>query len=106
MSLMDSENIRIINVESENSAKMQDLERTESAIVLETRPLAERKQGGMLAKKDKNYSPFFFLASLFCGIGLTATFEVPIFLFAGLSLGFLFFVDPIYKKVMEKINSL
>jgi hypothetical protein len=105
MSLMDSENIRIINVEPENSQKMQDIERMETAVVLESRPLSERKQGEISVKKEKNYSPFFFLASLFCGIGLTATFEVPIFLFAGLSLGFLFFVDPIYKKIMEKINN-
>lgn len=106
MSLMDSENIRIINIEQESTQKMQDIERTEAAIVLETRPLTERKQESGLAKKEKNFSPFFFLASLFIGIGLTATFEIPIFLFVGLGLGFLFFVEPIYKKLMEKITEL
>ena len=104
MSLMDSENIRIINVETEGSQKMQDIERMSTAVVLESRPLSEKKQTEIAVKKEKNYSPFFFLASLFFGIGLTATFEVPIFLFAGMGLGFLFFVEPIYKKIMEKIN--
>ena len=48
----------------------------------------------------------FFLCSLMMGLALTATLETPFFLFAGLAFGFLFFVDPIYNKLMEKIDQL
>ena len=52
-------------------------------------------------KKEKNYGWAFFLCSLFLGLGGTATTENPMFLFGGLGIGFLFFVEPIYKKVIN-----
>ena len=58
----------------------------------------ERKQ-----RKNK-YGWAFFLFSLFLGLGFTATTNNPIGLFAGLGTGFLFFVDPIYDKVMRAIE--
>lgn len=56
--------------------------------------------------KKKTYNWAFFLASFFIGLGITATFDTPIGLFSGLGVGFLFFVDPIYEKVMERLNDL
>jgi len=65
--------------------------------VVEPERKTERKTG----KKEKNYGWAFFLASMFIGLGITATSEAPMGLFAGMGIGFLFFVPPIYKKVMS-----
>ena len=51
--------------------------------------------------KKKHYGWAFFLASLFIGLGITASFGSPMGLFTGMGVGFLFFVEPIYKKVMS-----
>ncbi len=57
--------------------------------------------------KGKNkYGWAFFLCSLFIGLGITASTAHPLGLFAGLGIGFLFFVDPIYEKVMRFIDRL
>lgn len=61
------------------------------------------------SKTRKNkYGWAFFLCSFFIGLGLTATLpgEPPLAFFGGLGIGFLFFVDPIYQKLMEKIENL
>ncbi|MEL6651671.1 MAG: UbiA family prenyltransferase [Bacteroidota bacterium] len=56
-------------------------------------------------KKIKNkYGWAFFLFSLFIGLGITATTNHPLPLFAGLGTGFLFFVDPIYERIMRAIE--
>lgn len=65
------------------------------------------KKGEGLKKEPKNkYGWAFFLFSLFSGLGLTATFDVPVFLFMGMGIGFLFFVDPIYEKVIKLLDRL
>ena len=57
------------------------------------------------AKKRKNkYGWAFFLFSLFIGLGITATTNHPMGLFTGLGTGFLFFVDPIYDKIMRALE--
>ena len=56
-------------------------------------------------RKNK-YGWAFFLFSMFTGIGITATIDAPLPLFLGLGIGFLFFVDPIYDKMMEKLENL
>ncbi|RMG23169.1 MAG: hypothetical protein D6730_14980 [Bacteroidetes bacterium] len=58
------------------------------------------------ANKEPKYNWAFFLASLFIGIGFTATFGPPLGIFLGLGIGFLFFVDPIYEKIMDRIKEL
>ncbi len=65
-----------------------------------------RRRRAKRKTKEPKYNWAFFLACLFIGLGFTATFKAPIGLFAGLGLGFLFFVDPIYQKVMDRINDL
>jgi hypothetical protein len=69
----------------------------------ETRQRA-RQQGKGKEKKKNKYGWAFFLCSLFIGLGITATFDAPMGLFAGLGIGFLFFVDPIYDRVMDALN--
>ncbi len=69
-----------------------------------------RKSGKSSSKvrkeEEKRYGWAFFLASLFTGLGITTITDVPVALFVGLAVGFLFFVDPIYDKVMEIIQRL
>ena len=55
-------------------------------------------------QKKKKHNWAFFLASLFIGLGITATTEGPMGLFGGLGIGFLFFVDPIYDRVMRIVS--
>jgi hypothetical protein len=43
---------------------------------------------------------------MFSGIAVTATFGTPAGVLLGMGFGFLFFVDPIYQKVMDKIDKL
>ncbi|WNJ21052.1 hypothetical protein [Pontibacter sp. G13] len=57
-------------------------------------------------EKKPKYGWAFFLCSLFTGIGITAVSENPLFLFLGLGFGFLFFVDPLYEKVMSLIDRI
>ncbi|MDX2248365.1 MAG: hypothetical protein SF052_16395 [Bacteroidia bacterium] len=79
---------RTQNAESENTASRR-----------KTREVPREK------KQTKNkYGWAFFLSSLFLGVGITATTELPMGIFAGLSIGFLFFVDPIYDRVMDMIE--
>ncbi|GAB4414513.1 MAG: hypothetical protein OHK0039_22360 [Bacteroidia bacterium] len=67
----------------------------------------QRERTGSKPKAPKNkFGWAFFLASLFIGLGITATTGHPMPLFAGMGIGFLFFVDPIYHKLMEKIDRL
>ena len=56
-------------------------------------------------RRKKKYNWAFFLCSLFLGIAITATLETPIGVLGGIGLGFLFFVDPIYDKLMDKIEN-
>lgn len=56
------------------------------------------------SQRKNRYGWAFFLSSLFLGVGITATTELPMGIFAGLSIGFLFFVDPIYDRVMDMIE--
>jgi hypothetical protein len=63
----------------------------------------ERSRQG--PRKNK-YGWAFFLCSMFIGLGITASLGHPLGLFLGLGIGFLFFVDPIYEKVMSIIDRL
>lgn len=76
---------------------------------LQTETVHQRRQRRVKRKakvKEPKYNWAFFLASLFIGIGITATFGTPFGLFMGLGLGFLFFVDPIYEKIMQRLNDM
>ncbi|MCB9232285.1 MAG: hypothetical protein H6581_11510 [Bacteroidia bacterium] len=55
-------------------------------------------------KPVKRHSWAFFLASMFLGVGVTATTEVPLGVFVGMGLGFLFFVPTIYDRVLGIIG--
>lgn len=65
-------------------------------------PMPEKKV------KKKSYAWAFFLASLFMGLGTSFIFGEPegppVGLFMGMSVGFLFFVEPIYEKVMKMFD--
>lgn len=64
------------------------------------------KQAAYAQPKEKKYHWAFFLCMLFLGVGVTATTDHPIGVMWGLGFGFLFFVDPIYQKVMQIIERL
>ncbi len=73
----------------------------------ETTRTAERTDAPEGTRKGKNkFGWAFFLFFLFSGLGFTATFDSPLGLFLGMGTGFLFFVDPIYEKVMSLINRI
>lgn len=71
---------------------------------------ATRERWGKKAKVKKErknkFGWAFFLSSMFIGIGITATTSAPLGIFMGMGIGFLFFVDPIYNKVMDLIDRL
>ncbi|MEM8890767.1 MAG: hypothetical protein AAGD28_22510 [Bacteroidota bacterium] len=74
--------------------------------VTETRSRRKTRKPKLKKVRKNKFGWAFFLCSMFMGIALTATFETPFFIMAGMGLGFLFFVDPIYNKVMEKIDNI
>ena len=57
-------------------------------------------------KKEEEYHWFFFLCSTLIGLALAVATDGPTALFLGIGLGFLFFVDPVYQKVMQLIRDL
>ena len=107
-------NKNIILVEHQVTEKGELLKDSdmEKSIHVEKSPVVEQARTRPIdslepiRKKEKNYGWAFFVASIMVGLGFTATFDIPAFLFGGLALGFLFFVVPIYQKVMEKIKNL
>lgn len=68
------------------------------------RPVAQKEEPVQPGVKKKKYNWAFFLASMFIGLGITATTGGPFGLFGGLGVGFLFFVDPIYDRVMRIVK--
>ncbi|RMG66380.1 MAG: hypothetical protein D6722_15100 [Bacteroidetes bacterium] len=80
-----------------------DLGTEEEAEAYRTR---ERDRYAQPYRRKNKFGWAFFLASLFIGLGVTATTGNPLGLFVGLGLGFLFFVDPIYNKAMDWIERL
>ncbi|TAE53417.1 MAG: hypothetical protein EAZ89_07445 [Bacteroidetes bacterium] len=59
--------------------------------------------------KLENKTPYawaFFLFCLFAGLSFTATGNGPQGLFLGLGTGFLFFIEPIYNKLMRLIDKI
>lgn len=70
---------------------------------IEQMRMRERYRPEPKTRKNK-YGWAFFLFSLFIGLGITATINHPLPLFAGLGTGFLFFVDPIYERIMRGIE--
>lgn len=67
----------------------------------------ERMSERVIPEKKNKFGWAFFLAFMFSGLGISiATDTMPLGFFLGMSIGFLFFVDPIYQKVMEKIENL
>jgi hypothetical protein len=67
----------------------------------------ERLRDRVIPEKKNKFGWAFFLAFMFSGMGISiATDTMPLGFFLGMAIGFLFFVDPIYQKVMEKIEKL
>jgi len=81
-------------------------EKNRDTAIEEVRYREDQWEKRLRKKSKKPYAPYMFLSCLFLGVGMTATFDVPIFLFAGLSAGFLSFVDPVYDKIMDKLDKL
>lgn len=131
MSLFDSKNVRITQVEVENPdlsqtedfANAQNLSEitetsteipvveapvNETPIVQQQEQVQQRIQSQTVQKpeKEKKYNWAFFCASMFMGIALGEMMNVDSFVLFGMGIGFLFFVDPIYQKVMDKINKM
>lgn len=127
MSLFDNKNIKFTEIEVENPdlevyrdfANDQNLSEQETLVSVaeEVSPneqkvppryqeiIPEVVPNNSKKKKEEKYNWAFFLASLFVGVGLSRIFHVQAFVMFGLAGGFLFFVDPIYDKVMEKIKN-
>ncbi len=57
-------------------------------------------------KKPVSYNGAFFVASIMFGMAATVTFEIPAPLFVAMGVGFLFFVDPFYQRIMSWIEKL
>lgn len=131
MSLFDSKNVRITQVEVENPdaqnqedfTNAQNLpEVTETVtetpaveIPVNETPIIQQQEQARLfpesqtvqkPEKEKKYNWAFFCASMFMGIALGEMMNVDSFVLFGIGGGFLFFVDPIYQKVMDKINKM
>ena len=105
MSLLDSENVRIIDVQDD---KTQNIDTND---INRLRPIEnekiQKRQGdrqNLAETKPKKYNWAFFCASLFIGIGIGAAADLEAGPLFGMGIGFLFFVDPIYQKVMQKID--
>ncbi len=109
MSLLDSKNVKIIDIhESINNAKTEDINlqnlpeiKTEESVVTQNEVRPEP-----VKEKKKHYGWAFFLASMFTGIAIGEALDMGSFVLFGMGMGFLFFVDPIYQKVMDKIEKL
>lgn len=69
---------------------------------VETRTrMDEELEASEVPKKKNEYGWAFFLCSLFVGVGLFLASSSLLPLFLGLGFGFLFFVDPIYQRVID-----
>ncbi|MBX7241726.1 MAG: hypothetical protein K1X92_08250 [Bacteroidia bacterium] len=109
MSLLDSKNVKIIDIHEENrNPKTEDINlqnlpeiNTEQSVVTQKEVLPEP-----VKEKKKHYGWAFFLASMFTGIAIGEALNADSFVLLGMGMGFLFFVDPIYQKVMDKIEKL
>ncbi|MEM6768676.1 MAG: hypothetical protein AAF655_27300, partial [Bacteroidota bacterium] len=88
-------------VERDNMIPFEDLSRREQRRLRKKYRRAQKRGLHYDKKGEPKYGWSFFLASLFIGLGITATIDAPLPLFLGLAVGFLFFVDPIYEKAME-----
>gem|GEM_PF-2180093 len=113
---MKDKNFEIIDVEERNNInaplhESRDVEYLDyEDEERKSRSRTKTRRRSESGKKEKSgaakYGWAFFLASMFIGLGMTATFDHPFFLFGGMGLGFLFFVDPFYNKVMEIFKRL
>ena len=105
MSLLDSENVRIIDVQDEETAQINtnDLHHLRPIEAEKERNLAQTGTN-LPETKPKKYNWAFFCASMFLGIGIGEAIGVDSAVLFGMGIGFLFFVDPIYQKVMNKID--
>ncbi len=72
----------------------------------ETRSRRKFKAPKVRKERKNKFGWAFFVCSIMMGVALTATMETPFFILAGIGLGFLFFVDPIYNKVMDFIERM
>lgn len=70
----------------------------------ETRRRRRKKPPRVKKERKNKFGWAFFLCSMFMGIAITATTGIPAGVLGGIGVGFLFFVDPIYEKVMDKIE--
>ena len=61
---------------------------------------ATKTVGETQTGKKKKYNWAFFLASFFIGMAFTTVSDSPLPMFIGMGIGFLFFVDPIYQRVL------
>jgi hypothetical protein len=83
----------------------QNYQRENISEETQTRRRRRKKSDEKKYRKNK-YGWAFFLCSMFLGIGITATTGAPLGIFGGMGVGFLFFVDPIYDKFMDKLENL
>lgn len=108
MSLLDSEHVRIIDV-PDNKAQNLDTDdfnhlRKIEDVQEETATLS-RKEKRLAKKEDKNYKAIFFVISIAAGSMLGRITHIRELAVLGTILGFMFFIDPFYEKVMKKIEN-
>jgi hypothetical protein len=93
--------------QEDQEVEIREYEVTANAepIIREEEVLREREhemeEDEIITKQKNRYGWAFFLCSFFVGLGVTASTDAPIWMFLGLGVGFLFFVDPIYHRVMD-----
>lgn len=106
MSLLDSEHVRIIEVDEDQNTNNSnaDLNRIRP-IEGEKQNLMGKKEQRIAKKKANGYKGLFFAMSLLIGVGIARLTDTKELVMFGLAFGFLFFIDPFYEKVMKKIEN-
>lgn len=80
-----------------------------AAEVLQEEESTQTRNKSAKKAKEENKTPHawaFFLFCLFAGISTTTLIEHPAGVLLGLGTGYLFFVEPIYNKVMSMLDRL
>lgn len=122
MSLLDSKNVKIVNVpvEGDTQAKttpQDDIHKLDNEVVEEkkevkpeiyqTVEVEQREERNVKKSRERrNNEGKLFVAFILLGIGFTTLVKAPFPLFLGIALAFVSTMDPVYQKIMDRINKL
>ncbi|MFN0202470.1 MAG: hypothetical protein ACKVTZ_13175 [Bacteroidia bacterium] len=122
MSLLDSKNVKIINVPVEGDTKAKttpqdDIHKIDNEVVdvksevkseiYQPVVVEEREERNVKKSRERRSNEGkLFVAFILLGIGFTTLVEGPFPLFLGIALAFISTMDPVYQKIMDRINKL